>query len=517
METLQGGKTKGRMKTKISRILGVGVTLALLASLLVGVVPASANVTSATLVLTHGTPSLADDISQAGVTYTATFQIGATVTDPQVIIVSFPTGTNLAAGPATAALSASSGIATDAFSGAAAVLTPTATGCTVKVPAIGDPNMNAQGAIGAGALVQMVIANVTNSGTTGTYTLGISTTTEPVPVASDSFTLVPPTIPGVPGIVNGLNAAGNTLVTLTGADCISTVIGWPQVVTVEVGSGTYDETGTITVPAGTTVVATSGPGTTLITDDGPVAPNGVGGDVVVTGGVPGGILDGFTVTRGVTINGAATVRNCVLSNTDAASSALTLNGVGGVSSGNTISAGAGRTGLNVAAAATATSTGDNYALTSATGTAIVNNNTLTLTNATVVGASGTGLTNAVAAGTATVTGSSFSNLNIAVNALGGVVNISTSTIDACGFASATVPTGAIQIAGGVVGVMANTITNGPNAIARVAAGGTGNGSSFKFNTFTGNTASFVNTVAGILDATNNWWGSSAGPPWPRAR
>jgi len=503
------------MNTKKSRILGVGVTMALLASLLVGALPVSANVTSATVTLTHATPSLADDISQAAVVYTATFSIGATIPAGGGIDVAFPAGTgNLAA--LTATMSASSGIGTGAFITVPTAVPTVIVGTTIRilVPAAGGGtgnagDMNVSGSIGAGALAQVVITGVTNSGTTGTYTLGIDTTAEAVTVASASFTLVPPTIPGVPGIVNGKNAAGNVLVTLTGGNVISTVIGTVGVVTVEVGPGTYDETGVITVPAGKTVVSTSGPGTTLITDDGPGAPNGVGGNVLVTGGATA-IFDGFTVTRGVTITAGGIVRNCVLSNTDAANVALTINGAAGVSTGNTISAGTGRTGLNVAAAATGTSTGDTYSV-AATGTAITNNATLTLTGATVIGASGTGLTNA--AGLATVTDSSFSNLNIAINATGGIVNISTSTIDACGFASATVPTGAFQIAGGVVGVMANTITNGPNAIARVAAGATGNGSSFKFNTLTGNVASFTAAVGalGVLDATNNWWGSSAGP------
>jgi hypothetical protein len=189
-------------------------------------------------------------------------------------------------------------------------------------------------------------------------------------------------------------------------------------------------------------------------------------------------------------------------------------------SGNVISAAAGQSGLQVDAGQRATSTGDTYSP-AATGVAITNNGTsvapaaLTLTTATVTGAGGTGLLNA-GVGTATITGSTFTGLDVAINATAGVVNLSTSTIDACGNAGTVAPNprGAIQLAGGIVYATANTITNGPGAIARQTAAGSV-GSQFKFNTLTGNVGAFVNTAliggAGVLDCTNNWWGSAAGP------
>ena len=63
------------MKERLVAMLGLAVML----SPLVGALPASANVSSATITLGGVTPGLEDDISQAGVTYTATFAIAATI------------------------------------------------------------------------------------------------------------------------------------------------------------------------------------------------------------------------------------------------------------------------------------------------------------------------------------------------------------------------------------------------------------------------------------------------------
>jgi hypothetical protein len=496
METLQGGKTKGRMKTKISRILGVGVTLALLTSLLVGALPAAAvSVPQLTI------PTVGDNVIN---TVNADYNVYFALTDHQLnagdtISIQFPAGYTVAAG-ITAGISAGQGwispptpateqaavVAGVTFAGTPATRTVTATLAGVDV-------------IGEFAQVRIEITGgITNPSATGDYAVAVSTSQELVPVSSNTVTLVAPVIPPLPGVVTGYNSAGETLFQSNSGTAIVNALATAGVVRVTLTTGTYTENPAI--GAGQTIVSTDGAASAIIV-----------GTVTLTTATS--VLDAVTVTTGGVVGAAAgaSVRNCILSGNPALNVTASTT-----STGNTIAAGAGALNGIQVNGGTCTSTGDTINV-AATGTGInvlggaaPPASALVLSSATVTGASGTGLTNAAAV-TATVTGSTFSNLNVAVNATAGTVNISTSTIDGCGFASATVPTGAFQIAGGVVGAMANTITNGPNAIARVAAGGTGVGSSFKFNTLTGNTASFVNVVAGILDATNNWWGSSAGP------
>jgi hypothetical protein len=133
-----------------------------------------------------------------------------------------------------------------------------------------------------------------------------------------------------------------------------------------------------------------------------------------------------------------------------------------------------------------------------------------MTSTTVNGASGTGVINNNALA---VTGCTFNGLDSAIVAAGGNTTVGTSTIDGCGKVSAVAPMGAVQIAGGTAQVTFGTITNSPYAIAYVAAGQTGTGTFFKFNTLTDNASGFIAsaTAGGVLDATNNWWGSDAGP------
>jgi hypothetical protein len=479
------------MKTKISRIVGVGVTLALLASLLVGALPAAA-VTVPLLTI----PTAGDNvINTVNADYNVYFNVNQQLAAGDTITVTFPAGYTVAAG-ITATISASPGwvgapatwqnaiVAGTTFAGTPATRTVTAT-------------LAGADQIGETSSVRIEItAGVTNPSATGAYAVAVATSQETTAVSSNTVTLIPPVIPPLPGTVTGYNSANEILYQNVGAGTIVAALGTVGVTRVTVSPGTYAEAPAIA--AGQTLISTGGAATAIIT-----------GNIALNGATS--VLDGVSGTGGVTVNiGGATVRNCILSNAAGAALNVATAATAAISTGNTISAAAGQSGLVVAAGQVARSTGDTYNP-AATGTGITNNGTLTLSGATVVGASGTGLTNV--AGTATVTGSSFSSLDSAVNVTGGAVGLSTSTLDACGNAGTTGPNprGAVHINGGTVNAIANTITNGPGAIGYVAAAGTGNGSSFKFNTLTGNAGAFTSVGAGVLDATNNWWGSSAGP------
>ena len=107
----------------------------------------------------------------------------------------------------------------------------------------------------------------------------------------------------------------------TGNTAISSVIAFnPTITRVEVGPGTYDEDATLAIPAGVTVVATAGPSQTFIRD---INATGTGGDVTLA---TGDVLDGFTVSKGVTVNIYATIQNCVLSTTVAGGAVVNIAG-----------------------------------------------------------------------------------------------------------------------------------------------------------------------------------------------
>jgi len=463
--------------------------------------------------------------------YTITFNINTAIL-PGTITVTFPTGTTFTAGMANTdvTLGTTGGIGQPviAIGNPAAIAFPTTNSITITP----------QGNIGAGAVVQLVIGNagttmyVVNTATPGDYSVCVATSAETTAVASAPFTLTVPTIPAVAGVVQGFNAAGVKLYEQTGNNAISGAIAIAGVVRVVVGPGTYDENALLTIPAGFTVVSSDGAATTIISD---ADLSGAGGNIAISGtALAPSVLDGFTVTGGITATNMVTVQNCVLSN--AAGAALTFNGAGvttalapAVSTGNTISAApavaaGGQAGIAVAnVAAFVASTNDvfNIAATTATlvspGTAITVGaaGTITVTGATVTGASGTGINNA---GTATVAGSTFSTLSPALSIAGGsTTTIGTSTIDACGFSSTTAPVPAIWVAGAPtsLSVSGSTISNSPSNILATAAAAVGSNNIFvNFNTLTGNVLSFDNNdtnPANFIDASNNWWGVSTGP------
>jgi len=521
------------MKKRFSKILGVALTLAMLGSLIIA--PMAGAVSSPTVVLTAGPvgppANAAYVISKLNV-YTLTFNVTTAIL-PGTITVTFPTGTTFSAGMANTDLTLGT------TGGIGQAVLPIANPAAIAFPTTNSITITPQGNIGAGAVVQIVIGNagtakcVLNPATPGAYTLSVATSAEATAVASQSFTLTVPQIPAVAGVVQGFNAASVKLYENTGNAAISGAIGTAGVIRVVVGPGTYDENATLAIPAGITVVSSAGAATTIISD---ANLGGTGGDVTIIGtALAPSVLDGFTVTGGVTATDMATVQNCVLSK--AAGTALAFAGAGvttalapAKSIGNTISAApavaaGGQAGIAVAAvAAFVASTSDILNISAATvalpsaGTAITvgATGTITVTGATVTGASGTGINNS---GTATVAGSTLSTLSPALSiAAGSTTTVGTSTIDACGFSSVTVPVPAILIAGAPtsLSISSSTISNSPsNILATAAIAGISAANMFiNFNTLTGNVLSFDNndtTVANYIDASNNWWGVSTGP------
>jgi len=242
------------MKKKLSRIIGVGLTLTLLFTLVVGAIPATA-ISAPTVSQTNNT------ISQTS-TYTLLFQIQTGLTGGgggDQIVVTFPTGTTFEAG------FANTDVTVGSTSGIGVVALPTGASNTATA-ALNVVTITPQGNIGAGATVQLVIGNaganheVVNTAAPGDYALTVATQTA-VPVAieaaatSGTFTLIVPVIPPVPGVVSGYNAAGVLLYQNAG-NVINAALAASGVTQVVIGAGTYDED--VVVGAGQSIEAKAG-------------------------------------------------------------------------------------------------------------------------------------------------------------------------------------------------------------------------------------------------------------------
>ena len=158
------------MKTKFSKILGIGLTLALLGSLLL-TAPVSA--------LTQPDVTVDNPEISATTFYSILFTLGVELPDDGQIVIDFPTGTDLtkvATGDTDVDILATSGIGTNPViaSTVTTVKSPdVATGptLTISITDLGAPT-----AIGVGAIVQVTIRDVQNPDTADDdYTLDVST------------------------------------------------------------------------------------------------------------------------------------------------------------------------------------------------------------------------------------------------------------------------------------------------------------------------------------------------------
>ncbi len=506
------------MKKKFSRIMGVGLTLAMLLSLAVGAVPATADVYNLNVVLSNYTIS-------APTIYTLLFDINLAIPANGTITVTFPTGSNASALAAAndVQLGSTSGIGVPAFPQgnvvyAAPGVPPAAQALVVTVPQNPTAGAPAGSGIGAGAKVQLIIGTtngVLNPGAITDYTLTAFTSAELTPVASNTYTTITPVVPPLPGKVEYWNEAVVLINNATGAGAIQAMLNLALVAgsTVKIFPGTYTENPN-SVAAGVTIIGVDAAG-----GAGTAATVVINGSWNLTHAVT---LDTLSLSGTVTAAANATVQNCLLTN--AAGIALTVTGgtaalTPAISSGNTITAGAalaGQTGINVAAGQFATSSGDIITLADAGSTGIVDAGTLTVTGATITGASGIGINTT---GTlTTVTGSSLSGLTRAIIiGTGATAIITGNTITACGDATTVgseLPTIDIIALPTSVRIAGNTIADSPHALLRIAVAPAGAAAVtfMNFNTITGAVVGITNLdTTGTVDCTNNYWGAATGP------
>ncbi len=622
-------KEKNTLKRKFSKILGVGLTLALLTSLLLTAAPVSAlsqpivtPVTAADSVistvdadwnirfelakqLTGGTrvgPNTTDPYNLAGIgdsiiftataagtvtftmtngTVTAAVSGGGSWTSPTITFTASgetATVTVLTVGAAnglcngtwasTSSPTAAVGVgAADTItivfpSGTAVTTTPTATilagpgwinglWLSATTPTLTSVvgtvltrtvviTLPTTTRIGEGAEVRLSFTGgITNPATPGSYTLTVATSQE-LAVTSAAYTIIAPIVLPDPGTVTVYNAAGILMSSWTGPGNLANAIGAALAgFTIKVEPGSYDET--IDIDKALTFVSTGSALDTIIAD---IDSSGVGGQVTISGDgtalIPGVVFDGFTV-KGLLAGGnaliitgdKATVQNCTftksgLATTTVAQTMVFYNNAGAL--GGTISnctfdttlGAIDDTGIDVdtngltisgcSFLVDSTVAGVNdIAIDNAGGTTLL---PTAISSGIFAGGSGSGVK--ITAGVASVTTSSFSALNMALDIDGGVITVKDSTITNCGIAvSTTLPLGvaAIDIATGAStpSIYNNTISSSPAYAVNVAAGAVPANINIMFNQITGNTLNVYTAVVGTVNATHNWWGAATGP------
>jgi hypothetical protein len=540
----KGGPERS-MKRKLSKILGIAVTIALLASLLVSAAPAVAMSQPSVTIGAGPAGNTAKVISKLN-TYTITFTANQAVAAGDEIKITFPTGTdvtNLTGGYAGTEITieATEGIGGAGSLGVARNVAVAVAGTTNNILVITVP---ATAPFGAGSIVQLIIGAtpaaiaagdlVQNTGTPNdAYTLEITTQTA-VPVVKETatsatFAITSPAINPLPGIVYARNAAG---VLMSQSNSIATAIADAGIGgRVEIGSGTYDESPTWTATEiGQTVVALDADAV-FIKD---VNDNGAGGVFTVTGtslvnapltfdGIIFQPAASSAQINNFVLGGVATnviIKNCTFDTSTTFTNAI--NAAAGASytlTGCTFTVGAAKVGVlndaskatisnntfSIGAGSVAIANDDSGAATTALLPVVISGNEIT-------GSSGTAMTFAATslAGTAfaSVTDNVINNCYAAFDINGGTVTASGNTIDGCGYN--TVLTHVIDVAAGTTLNMSNnsitgTVATGAYAI-NVAATGT---VTARFNNFTGNSLNVLN--AGTENIDHNWWGAVTGP------
>ena len=301
------------MKKKLSRILGVGLTLALLTSLLLTAAPAIADISQPTVDVDG------DEISADDAEYTLSFRINTELVeaDDPVITVKFPDDTDVSdVTNSDVTIEATSGIG----SGSGTVLTLTATSDpdddTILEIELDDLGLAIGAKIGAMAYIQVTIDDVINPSGPDTYTLEVMTSEEDSYVESEEYDIGAPT---VGGFVYVYNPSDILLATYGGQQALNNCFDDGHFAnddyTIKVGPGTYVLDNYIDIYGeGVTLVSSDGAEDTIIDGDGSY-------EIYVDGSTdPEGddvTIDGFTLDNGDEIiyiyeTDGVTVQNCII-------------------------------------------------------------------------------------------------------------------------------------------------------------------------------------------------------------
>jgi hypothetical protein len=384
-------------------------------------------------------------------------------------------------------------------------------------------NTTAGEALGAGAIVQLVFAGITNPATVGSYGCTIATSVETTAVASSTFTTTVPTITPVPGIITVWNSAGIELFQTT--DFNAALNNVTAGGTIKLTAGTYNTAFTSTnLNLSMTIQGTDPSAANVILMS--TAAWALTGKTVIINAVtidgsgPGALTIGNTNAAGTdTISGCIFQKGTLTVN-DVAGAVCTLSndtfttktgGLVGLTATTPVTV-TGCT-FNVAGTSTGISAAANVTVTGSTFTGVAETTDTYLGNGILL-TGGTG--NAISTSTFTGLSNAFTVADPLLTPVT-MANFFGNTVTNCGQASppAATATSAIVItAAGANGVniYGNTITNGTNYVISVATGYDG-AVNFYENTLTGNAKIASNgDLSNTLMLTKNWWGAAANVP-----
>jgi hypothetical protein len=483
------------MKRKLSKILGIGLSIALMTSLLIAAVPVSA-LSSASVSVTPPTISVVD------AEYVVRFELGEAINQTDTITITLPAGTVVTPGSLAATIVASPGwLLPGPIWGNATVagVTWTADAVARTVTA----TLNAGDEIGEAAEVRIEItAGIENPDAPGDYTLTVKTSEETTAVTSQTYTIGEPMIDPLSGIVLGYNSAGILMAQSHEIQVCIDAAGEDG--RVEIGPGTYTIPWDLDDPTheGQTVVGTGDPGTVIIKS---TATIDIDQDDVT--------IDGLTIHAGggdplVQVDGEdVTVTNCDFSAGTAFSPAvndlLETDGIDTVISNCTFDTTrpGPQTGIEIdVAKATVTdctlNVGDGDQ-------GIDANDNAAISGVTITGSSGEGVD--VDGSTTTIDDSSFMSLTTAI-LNSGTATVSNSVIDGCGSAA---PAGGAAVESASILRMYNCTIQNTSAVNYAFNLGAGTDAEVHFNNILNNPMNVQ--AVDTANFSHNWWGSVDGP------
>jgi len=319
------------LKRRFSKILGAGIVVTLLASLIVAAIPVAANVSQPTL------PTVdPDEISEVDVNYVIGFRLTDDLTATDTITIRFPDDTGV---PDVALIAADFDIA--ASPGWIGGVWKNAT--VGSVTAAGDADertvvftLVGTDEIGEGSTVRIEFLSagtntITNPSEPGDYTLEVKTSEETTYVESESYEIVSPT---VGGWVYCYNPSDILVKTYGGEDALDDAVAYfdKEDYTITVGAGTYTLAADITIGGeGLTFKSSDGAADTIIDASAGVGIQLAADDITV---------DGFTIDdadSAIQIGAEdAVIQNLVITDATVSGIAFAIGGLGATISDNTI-------------------------------------------------------------------------------------------------------------------------------------------------------------------------------------
>jgi hypothetical protein len=285
------------MKKKLSRILGVVISVTLLASMIVAAVPVSADISVPSVSVAPAS------ISAPGV-YTIKFDTYfpmAAGTDTITIVL--PSGTTVPTAYTAGSIEVCNDVgATDTYTAATAVTWTSATRTVaITVPA-------GEGTTGAAHMGVKFLATsgVLNPSSPGSYTLTVKTSQETTAVTSKTYTIK------VPGKVDRYNSDGNF--TGTYNDLTTAIAACNDKDVLKIGPGEYAESPTIGATQDEITLESTGTAADTI----------IKGTLTIAG--TKATLDDLTIKGALVVNGAtASIKNCSLTKVSSTSGATLLD------------------------------------------------------------------------------------------------------------------------------------------------------------------------------------------------